>query len=877
MSKNSAFISTTLLLLFVLLGTPSLAQRVPLPEEIVGFEPGADFHLVSYQQAVQYFQALEQASPKIRLFEIGKTTMGKPMIYAVISSEENLAKLDRLKEISKTLSLAKGLTDEEAKALASEGKPFVYIDGGLHAGEVAPAQHHLPLAYELMTGEDPTTRFILDNTVLVLVFANPDGMDKVAEWYHQNVGTPYETSRMPYLANPYAGGDVNRDGYMGNMIETQNLIRIPKHEWYPVILYNHHQTAPFPARIWVHPTSEPTNPNVHPMLIRWQNLIGSAMGAAFDREGKPGAISRTVFDTWYPGYVTQSVDAHNIISLLTETALYRWATPHFYTVDDFPEEYQDFTVSAFYPSPWEGGWWRLSDAVDYCITASKAVLHTAAKYPVELLYDKYRMGKDTIERFEKEPPHAWIVPKDQWDAPTAALLLNKMLLQNIEVHEAKAAFTSDGISYPAGTWVIPMNQPFALFVKNMFEEQDYPDLGDYPHAWEGLVRTQKFKDAYLPPYDMAGWTLPYQMGVKAAAAASPLEVETTRLEKVEAPAGSVGGGAGYAYLISPKTNNAFTAVNRVLAEGGEVHRAKDGFSVHLPGTFIVRTGRVSSSFMNTLAMELSLKIESTGSRPSVETFRLTKPKIALYKSWVANSDEGWTRWIFEQFEFPYTNVHDADVRAGNLRDRFDILVIPSQSTDAIVNGHKLGTMPPQYVGGITENGARNIKAFVEEGGTLVTINSAALFAIEKLGLPVIDALKDVRASSRRSDDTENPKAPQFAAASSILRMEFDSKHPVGYGMPEEAPALFSVSPAFTLNASFDGEGAPVTIAKYPKDNLLMSGFLIGEKYLHNKSSAVEVPFGEGKVILLGFGVQRRGQPHGTFKLLFNALYYGSMQ
>jgi hypothetical protein len=407
MRFRSVGLAAAVLLLLAAPAGKAFAQKIPSPEEFLGFKVGADFHLASYEQAYNYFRTLEQASPMIKVHEIGKTAMGKPMIYAVITSAENMARIERFREISKRLSLVEGVSDEEARKLAAEGRVVVYIDGGLHATECAPAQHNIQLAYDLLTGNDPETRLVRENVVLVLVFANPDGMDLLADWYHPNVGTPYEVSPMPWLYHKYVGHDNNRDSYMVNMPETQHLTRIVSEVWYPQILYNKHQTAPFPARIWVHPASEPTNPNVHPLLVRWQNLLGTAMGAAFDRAGQDGAISRIVFDTWYPGYVTQIADARNMISLLTETALYRYATPHFYTVNDFPEAYRDFTVSTFYPSPWKGGWWRLEDAVEYCLTASRAVLHTAAIYREELLFDKYQMGRDTIARFSKEPPYAW--------------------------------------------------------------------------------------------------------------------------------------------------------------------------------------------------------------------------------------------------------------------------------------------------------------------------------------------------------------------------------------------------------------------------------------------------------------------------------------
>lgn len=866
------------ILIFLLGGGVSFAQKVPPPEEILGFKVGADFHLATYQQALEYFRALEKSSPMIKLFEMGKTAMGKPMIYAVITSAENMGKLERFKEISRRLARAKGLTDEEARRLAAEGRAIVYIDGGLHATEVAPAQDTFKLAYHLLTSDDSNTSLIRENVIFLLVFANPDGMDMVAEWYHQNVGTPYEISPMPWLYNKYVGHDNNRDSYMLNMAETQNLTRLSNHEWYPVIIYNPHQKGPFPARIFIPPNAEPVNPNYHPLVMRGKNLVGSAMGFAFDQEGKDGAISRISYDLWYPGYVDQVGDFFNTISILTETQLYHYATPHFYTLNDFPEEFRDFTPSVFYPSPWKGGWWRLRDAVEYCFTAAKAVLHTAAKYREEFLYNKYKMGRDNIARFEKEPPYAWIIPQAQWDAPTAALLLNKMILLGIDIYKADKGFVSDGISYPAGTWVIPMNQSFANFIKAIFEEQSFPDLSKYPALWQGVVRPQRFPGAYLPPYDMVGWTLPYQMGVEFASANTPLEVCLAPVKKAMPPAGRVERGAGYAYLISPKTNNSFIAVNRILKKGGEVLRSRESFSTggksYPPGTLIILSRSISRSFMESLAKELFLTIDGTGSRVTAKTYKLKTPRVALYKSWVASMDEGWTRWLFEQFEFPFTNIHDAEVRAGKLGKRFDVLVIPSQSTDAIVNGHKPGTIPPQYTGGITNAGVRNIKKFVEEGGALVTLNSGCLFAIDKLGLPVSDALKDVR-PPRRREAPRDAKPPEFVCPGSILRMEFDPKHPVAYGMPEEAPAFFIRSPAFTILPSFDEEKALMVIAKYPGGSLLMSGYLKGEKYLQNKAAAVDVPLGKGKVILLGFGVQQRAQPHGTFKLLFNSLYYSA--
>jgi len=861
--------SSLFILIFFISSLQSFGQSVPKPEEILGFEVGADYHLATYTQAIKYLKILANNSNKIKLFDAGKTSMGQTMTYAVITSPENLSKLIHYKQISKRLSLVKGLAPEEAKKLSQEGKAMVYIDGGLHASECAPAQHNIQLAYDLVTAKDAITLRILDNVILVLVFANPDGMNLLAEWYHPNVGTPYEVAPMPWLYHKYAGHDNNRDSYVVNLVETKNLTRLVNQEWYPLILYNHHQTAPFPARIWIPPNSEPTNPNVHPLIVRWQNLIGSAMGAAFDTEGKEGAISRLIFDTWYPGYVTQVVDSHNIISILTETALYRYATPHFYTIRDFPKEYRDLTMSAFYPNPWKGGWWRFKDAVDYCLTASKAVLDVASKYREELLFNKYKMGRDVIERFRQEPPYAWIVPQKQRDQGVTALLLNRMIMLGIDVFKSEEAFSCDGIQYPAGTHIIPMTQPFALFIKNVFEEQHYPDLRKYPDLWQGLIRPQKFEGAPFESYDMMGWTLPYQFGVEVFAANSPVDIHMSLQKEVKPPLGTVSGRPEFAYLIDHNVNASFTATNRILKKGGTVQWAKSPFlvkNVSFPeGTIIVPSRGLSKSFMEKLAADLHLKITGISAKPKTEAYRLKKLRVGIYKSWIPSTDEGWTRLILEEHELPFKNVLDADIRAGNLISSYDVIIMPdTYRPEMVIEGYPKGTMPPKYVRGITLNGLRNLKLFVKNGGSIIFLNSICNLAIENFRLPLRNVLRKV-------------KREEFVSDGSILRMQFDTSHPLAYGMPKEAATIFANSCAFEIMPTFEDKKEPKSVAKYPNENPLMSGWIYGDRIIRRKSTILDVPYGKGKIILLGFPVQFRAQPYGTFKLLFNSILYAGIE
>lgn len=856
-----------LVLTLVLTGPALLAQVLPPPEEILGFKVGADYHLIDYHQAVDYLKKLASVSDRLLLKEMGQTTLGQPMYCAIISSSDNLKNLEKYREIIKKLSLARGLTPEEADKLSRDGRAVVYIDGGLHATECAPAQHLIQLAYDLVSGQDEKTLKILNEVITILVFANPDGMNMVADWYKKNLGTPFEVSPLPYLYHYYAGHDNNRDSYISNLKETRHINRLVNHEWYPVIVYNHHQTAPFPARIWIPPNSEPTNPNVHPLVVRWQNLIGSAMGAAFDSAGQEGAISRIVFDTWYPGYVTQVMDSHNIISILTETALYRYATPRFYTIHDFPPEYQDLTMSAFYPSPWKGGWWRLKDAVDYCLTASKAVLEVAAKYRQELLFNKYRMASEVMARFKKEPPYAWIIPKNQTDPGNLAVLLDRMMLLGVEVYEAQEDFVCDGLGYPRGTYVIPMDQPFALFVKNMFEAQRYPDLRKYPDLWQGLVSSRKFEGAPIEAYDMMGWTLPYQFNLKTQAANTPLSVKLVKLEKITPPAGMVEGSGQECFLLDPKQNASYIAVNRLFKNKAQIAWAQKSFKAgqqeYQPGTILVTS--ISRSLMEKIARDLNLKVKALSSVPKVEKYQLKNPRLGLYQSWVAVEDEGWTRFVLDEHEFTYRVLHDADIRAGDLAANYDSIIIPDHySVDLIVNGYQKGTMPPEYVGGLTATGLNNLKEFVRQGGTLILLNTSCNLAAGEFKAAVRNIL-------------EKAKREEFNCAGSILLAEFDTGHPVAYGLDRKQPIVFAESCAFDVFPSFDQKNEPRVIARYAGENLLLSGWIHGQQLIQQKAAIVEIPQEKGRLILLGFPVQFRAQPRGTFKLLFNSVLYGTVR
>ncbi|HSM61707.1 MAG TPA: M14 family metallopeptidase, partial [Longimicrobiales bacterium] len=555
---------------------------MPTPASVLGFAPGADFELATYEQSIAYFERLDAASDRISLVRTGRTSHGRDWTIALISSAENLAALERHREIARRLAEPTTLSDEEARALAREGRAIVDISGGLHASEVAGAQHTIGLAYEMVSSEDPRLAAIRENVILLLwPSLNPDGQTIVADWYRENLGTPYEVAPLPTLYQKYVGHDNNRDAYMLNMVESRVLTRTWQ-EWAPQIIYVHHQSSPFPTRIWLPPFAEPIAPRVPPLMSRTVNTIGMTIAQMLEARGMPGATHMgTGFDAWYPGYVDYLPMLQNQAAFWTETALYRYATPHFFTLDDFPEGRRDLRAESLYPSPWTGGWWRLGDAVRYMHVASLAVLDYAARYREDLLYNRYQSGRDVVARYRAGPPYAYFVPREQRDPVAPVELLRRLAYNGIRVQELTAPLDHQGRRHPAGTWVVPMDQPFAELARQVLEVQTYPDLREYP---EGPPEQ---------PYDAAGWTLGYQMDVRVIEATEPLP-ESAALRDVRAEplawdadvadaspfdlAPGVGfddmpwaagvrpspgriTGSGGALLLDPAQNNSFRALN----------------------------------------------------------------------------------------------------------------------------------------------------------------------------------------------------------------------------------------------------------------------------------------------------------------------------
>ena len=854
-------ISPSLFTLYMLILPLILVAQVPTPESVLGFKPGTDYKIADFSQTSEYFKKVAAASPRVKLTQIGQTSMGKPMWLMFISSAKNIKKLEQYRTISEKMARAK-IGEAEARKLANSGKAVVWIDAGMHANERAGAQMMPNLLYTLATDESDELRKIRENVIVLLCpTLNPDGQDMMANWYRQQLGTPWETTNPPVLYQKYVGHDNNRDWFMNNMLETRNVTNVLYNQWYPQIIHNHHQTSPSWARIFLPPFRSPVNQRIHPGVTTGVNLVGTAMANYFAMKKMPGVISGTSFSMWWNGGMRTAPYFHNMIGILTETA-HSTPTPRFYPPDSIPKSVGGVIANGseiFYPNPWKGGESHFSDPVRYMENASLGILNLAADRKEEFLYNIYDMGRDAIEG--KEKTNAYIIPRDQWDSGETLNLINILRQGGIEIHTATNDFTAGENSFESGDFVIYGAQSFRPYLDDLLGKQVYPDQYRYPG---GPPR---------PPYDLTGWTLPMQMGIEVFPIDTVFEVTSKILStNVQPIAGSVKSGAYF--VLSNKENASALAINRLLRNGAKIKIATDSAANVLPGNFIIENSPGIEATIENLAQETGLSFEGVNAYEGIYK-TLTPIKIGIYKSWAANMDEGWTRWVLEQFEFDLDTLHNVDIQ-GDL-EKYDAIIIPSQNPDRIFHGYPEGFMPPKFTGGIELEGLISLNDYVKSGGVLITFDAACDFAIQQFGLPVENVTKNLSSSS-------------FFIPGSLVRINIDTSSQLGFGMQAETAASFSRSRAFKrVIKQRKGEGgnedtkkAPEPkveiIVRYAKSDILMSGWAKGQdKYLKNNAALMDVTLGEGNIILFGFRPQFRGQPRGTYKLIFNAIYKGAME
>lgn len=893
------------------------------PKQHFGFAIGDDHHLATYTQTEAYFKLLASQSPRLRLVDMGRTEEGRTQWMVVCSSPANLARLERLKAISRELARAENPDASRARDLATEGRAVVWIDGGLHATETVGTHQLIETLWQLTSREDAETLRILDQTVVLLVHANPDGQELMSSWYMRRPEPAKRViDQLPRLYQKYAGHDNNRDFFMAALRESTNMNRQLYLEWIPQVMYNHHQSGPAGSVVAGPPYRDPFNHVYDPLVITTLDAVGAAMVSRLNLEGKPGYTQRngSVFSTWFNGGLRTTTYFHNMVGILTEII----GSP---TPSEVPLVPARLLPNGATPFPVTPRKWRYADSIAYSLSLNYAVLDFAARNRDALLFGIWRMGRNSIERGSQDhwthyprriaaiqeahardnPPakgaaavnadeeatggstgasgrgripakyfdavlrkpelrdaRGFILPADQSDFPTAVKFINALIKAGIQVQRATSDFLVAGKNYPAGSYVVKTDQAFRPHVIDMFEPQDHPN--DF--AYEG--------GPPIAPYDSAGWTLAFEMGVKFDRVLEGFDGPFAHVpwgELQSPPPGRLAPSA-HGWRISRAANDGFTLVNRLLRAGVEVGVPTEGGDFHVPAS--------ARSSLEKLAAELGVNPVPLSAAPS-GLRRLTSARIALWDRFGGSMPSGWTRLIFEQFGFEFDVVYPPQLDAGGLREKYDVIVFPSGAIPrsgsgetssggyATVREPAQADMPAEYRGRSGRFSAAKtlpqLQAFLEAGGTIVTVGTSANLAYH-LQLPVRNALVQAGGGAKREQALPKDK---YYVPGSILRVSLDTSAPVTAGMAAEADIYFDSSNVFRLADGAADRGVR-PLAWFPNATPLRSGWAWGQHHLKDGVTAFEAPVGRGRVVVFGPEITFRSQTHGTFKLLFNTLY-----
>ncbi|MEI6151120.1 MAG: M14 family metallopeptidase [Chitinophagia bacterium] len=879
-----------------------MAQTVPSPKSHFGFNIGDNYQLATFTQTEAYLKKLAAVSKKIKLQVIGKTEEGRNHYMVIVSDPSNLANLEKYKTISQKLAHAEDLSMAEATQMANEGKAVVWIDGGLHATEVTGIHQWIESMYQLITRTDEETKRILKSTIILFVHANPDGQELVSNWYMRNSDTlKRSTSSLPRLYQKYIGHDNNRDFYMTNMQESKNMSRQQYIEWMPQVLYNHHQTGPPGTVVAGPPYRDPFNYVYDPLLITGIDALGAAMSSRLNAESKPGYTmkSGSVYSTWWNGGLRTTAYYHNIIGLLTEII----GNP---TPSNIPLVPQRLIPNSATPYPITPQKWYFRNSIDYSVSLNYAVLNYASRYKEELLLNIYKMGRHSIEAGNKD---SWTLYPKRSDAvaellktekltgnidsfqttlfnkvyknpanrdargyivtanqtTTAIDFINILIQSGIKVEKANANFSVAGKNYPAGSYIVKTNQAFRPHVIDMFEPQDHPNDFQYPGG------------PPVRPYDAAGWTPAFTMGIEFDRVLDDFNgpFETIAYGSIQKPIGKINTIATVAgYSFSTKENAAYFAINTLLAMGIEVYKNKDQYFIAAN-----TNNKKLQETIESLSAEKGIIFNGVTARPSNMNDKIMPQRIALWDKYGGSMSSGWVRWIFEKYNFPFQLIYAKEIDASNLKDKYDVIVfvegaIPSLKPEA-GNGYeekepKAEEVPEIYqvtLGKITaEKSIPALNAFLQSGGTIITIGSSANLAYH-LNVPVRNALVEMVAGKEKSLPGE-----KFYIPGSVMQITLDNEYKANWGMNKNADVYFSASPVFKLLPDAIARKEVVPLAWYASDKTLRSGWAFGQSYLQDGIAAFEAKVGAGKLFVYGPEITFRGQTHSNYKMLFNQLY-----
>ncbi len=853
--KNSFFS----LLIFVTALCPSaLGQDIPTPEQFFGFQMGADRKLAHWNDLVKYYNKLGESSPRMQVENMGKTTLGNPFLALYISSSENLAKLEDYKKMNARLSDPRGVPQNEIDQIIANGKAVIVQSFGLHSSEVAASQTAAEFTYEMLTRNDEEINRILDNVITIVIPCfNPDGEIMITEWYRKNVGTEYEGGPMPYLYHHYIGHDNNRDAYMQNTIESVYGAKIMFKEWMPHAYVDHHQMGAYGARMYVPPYAEPIRPDGDPLVWREMSWYGAHIAYKEEEHNKSGIVNAAIYSGWGHFGFHWITPFHNIAGMLTESASARLATPLYVHPDQLEGNIHGmpkYEPQTSFPNPWPGGWWRVRDIVEQQKIAALAIADIAARNKTTVLKNAFLKATRQTQRGAEGEVKAYIIPAEQHDVLTANKLVNVLLGQGVEVKRINTELKHDRRIYGEGSYVVTMAQPKQGVIRWLLGRTFYPD-NEY---------TRDRDNNPIRPYDMSTDNVAEYMGVIAEPVYSNVVGNYPIVTDKINPAGQVNKGNN-GYVISGKMNDSFKALNLLWnnkIKVRKVTKAENGLQL---GDIVVPAS-LPNNLATQIAQQTGVSFDALDADPAAISQPANRLRIALFQHYLGgNMDEGWTRLLLENFEFPYTTLMDKELIAGELNKKYDVIILPDDNISRMT-GEGIGDFarnnpqdfPPDYRSGFGQKGVDALKAFVEKGGTLLTFGQAGELPIEKFKLPIRNVVKDV-------------PSKEFWSPGSTLRMNIDNTNALAYGMPSSGLGLFVGGNDVYEVIQTDQNHTVERIIIYPKRDILQSGWLLGEDIIAEKAAMVSVKMGLGKVVMIGFRPQHRVQTHGTFKLVFNSL------
>ncbi|HMA76787.1 MAG TPA: M14 metallopeptidase family protein [Candidatus Krumholzibacteriaceae bacterium] len=865
-----------LLIAFALIVVFTSAGRtadITSPEEYFGFSPGADRELIDYEDLIGYLQKLGSESPGLKLINIGLSPEGRDIYAAFISSPENIDNLKELEEINRELTLDPDIPEDKLEGMIERGKVFFAATLSMHSNEVGPSQSAPLIAHKLLGKEDERIdKWLKDVVYMMVPCHNPDGMDMVVDHYVKYRGTKYEGSSMPGIYHKYAGHDNNRDFVNLTQSDTRAISRIFSREWFPQVMVEKHQMGSGGVRYFIPPNHDPIAENIDAEVWNWCGLFGANMMKDMTNNGLAGVSQHYLFDDYWPGS-TETCLWKNVIAFLTECASARHATPVYVEPDELKvhgKGLAEYKKSINMPLPWKGGWWRLSDIVQYEIVSTISVIKTCSYHRGDILRFRNDLCRKEVERGLTQPPYYYILPEQQHDSSSFVDLVNLMMRHGVEVHRLTSDVIINNRIYDSQSIVIKLSQPFRPFVKEVLERQHFP------------VRHYTPGGKMIRPYDVTSWSLPLLKGVEAF----EIEERSVELEqqlvRVDEPFTLLKKRPSeFEAVILPASNNeSYRAAFEACQSGLEVWRTEEkyenGQTEVSKGSYLIYNSNKKNEKLGGLLSSLKAEPVFADNIDGLKKRKLKLPRIALVETWFHDMDAGWTRFVFDSYNIHYKVIRPDDFKRIDLEDEFDIVIFPDRSSSILVDGRRkagkreyLSGYPPEYTKGMGKEGKENLMLFLEAGGTVISWGrSASLFSgilkinkdddkIEEFQLPVTDI-----SDRLKKDDLYCPR--------STVRILLADDHPLTYGMQEEIGVIFSGGPVFSTSIPrFDMDRA--VIARFGEKDILMSGFCENEKLLAGKTAMVWVRKGKGQLVLFAFRPQFRASTDVSFKLLFNSL------